>query len=377
MSSTTLSITNFINVSVATPPLGLAQYATNNLLIFTKETSLDGAGNPFSIYLSPAQVATDWGTGSETYAMANLIFSQAPNILAGNGILIVASLGSSELLAAGIARLQPQIFFGGCLWAGYAPPDAEIIGAAAVVQASSTLLFASDSNVAAVAGGGVFTTIQAASQSYTRCLLYTLGAQQARFMAAAYAGRAMSTNFNGSNTCGTMNLKQLVGVLPDTGITQTLLNTCMTVGADVYTTFGPLPEVFSTGGNTYFDQIYGQMWLQFALLVAGFNALATTATKVPQTEPGMSVLKSAYISVLQQGVINGFIAPGAWNSSNLFGDPVALVRNILQIGWYIYSQPVNQQSQALRVTRAAPLVQIAIKLAGALQSSNVICNINP
>lgn len=375
--STTLSLTNFINVSIATPPLGLSQYATNNLIIFTKETSTDGAGAPFSVYLSPLQVGIDWGTASETYQMANLIFSQSPNILAGNGVLIVAALGSSELLAAGIARLQPSIFFGGILWAGYAPADSEIAGAAAVVQASSTFLFASDANVAAVGVGGVFTNIQAASQTFTRCLLYTLGAQQARFMAAAYAGRAMSTNFNGSNTCGTMNLKQLVGILPDTGITQTLLATCQTVGADVYTTFGPLPEVFSTGGNTYWDQMYGQMWMQFALLVAGFNALATTSTKVPQTEPGMSVLKSAYISVLQQGVINGFLAPGAWNSSTLFGDPVALVRNILQIGWYIYSAPVNQQAQSLRAARQAPLVQIAAKLAGAIQSSNVVVNINP
>ena len=375
--STSLSITNFINVSIATPPLGLSEYATNNLIIFTKEAPVGGAGNPFSVYLSPQQVGIDWGTASETYQMANLIFSQSPNILAGNGVLIVASLGAGELLAAGIARLQPLIFFGGVLWAGYAPPDAEILGAASVVQASSTLLFASDSNVAAVAGGGVFATIQAASQTYTRCLLYTVSAQAARFMAAAYAGRAMSTNFDGSNTCGTMNLKQLVGITPDPGITQTLLNTCETVGADVYTTFGPLPEVFSTGGNTYFDQIYGQMWLQFALQVAGFNALATTSTKVPQTEPGMAILKSAYIAVLQQGVNNGFLAPGAWNSSTLFGDPVALVRNILQIGWYIYSQPVNQQSQANRVARQAPLVQIAAKLAGALQSSNVVVNVNP
>lgn len=375
MSTTSLSITNFVNVSIATPPLGLSEYAINNLLIFTKETPVVGQGS-FSVYLNPQAVANDWGTGSEVYQMANLIFSQSPNILAGNGVLIIATLGGSEALAAGIARLQPLIFFGGVLWAGYAPPDAEILAAAAVVQASSTLLFAPDNNTAAVGGGGVFATIQSESLTYTRCLLYTLGAQQARFFAAAYAGRAMSTDFDGSNTTQTMHAKDLAGVAPDTGITQTLLMTCETVGADVYTVFGPLAKVFSTGGNTYFDQIYGQTWLQFALQVAGFNALATTSTKVPQTEPGMAVLRNAYIGVLNQGVNNGYLAPGSWNSSELFGDPVALVRNILQIGWYLYSQPVNQQTQTARIARQAPLVQIAAKLAGAIQSSNVIVNIN-
>ena len=376
MSTTSLSITNFVTVSIATPPLGLSEYAINNLLIFTKEAPIVGQGS-FSVYLSPAAVATDWGTGSEVYAMANLIFGQSLNILTGNGVLIIASLGGSEPLATGIARLQPLIFFGGVLWAGYAPGDSEVLAASAVVQASKTLLFAPDNNTASVGGGGLFTTVQASGLTYTRCLLYTLSAQGARYFAAAYASRGMSTNFDGSNTCGTMHAKDLAGIAPDTGITQTLLNTCETVGADVCTTFGPLTKVFSTGGNTFFDLVYGTTWLAFALQVAGFNALATTSTKVPQTEPGMAILRNAYISVLQQGVTNGFLAPGAWNSSELFGDPIALVRNIAQIGWYIYSQPVNQQAQTARAARQAPLVQIAAKTSGAIHSSNVIVDINP
>src|SRR6202034_857949 len=43
----------------------------------------------YSIYLSPTGVGTDFGTSSKTAQMANSIFSQQPNMLAGNGQLIV------------------------------------------------------------------------------------------------------------------------------------------------------------------------------------------------------------------------------------------------------------------------------------------------
>jgi hypothetical protein len=119
------------------------------------------------------------------------------------------------------------------------------------------------------------------------------------------------------------------------------------------------------------------MWLVFALRVAGFNAIATTATKLPQTEPGMAILKGAYQDVLQQAVVNGYVAPGQWNSPELFGNPEDLRANVLNQGWYLYSQPVNQQNQAARAARTAPLCQIAIKLAGAIQTTDVVVNLNP
>jgi hypothetical protein len=90
----------------------------------------------------------------------------------------------------------------------------------------------------------------------------------------------------------------------------------------------------------------------------------------------MALLKGAYINVLQQALANGFIAPGTWNSAELFGKPADLRRNILNQGYYIYSLPVTQQTQATREAREAPLVRIAVKFAGAIQSSDVLVSIN-
>ena len=373
--STNLPISNIVNVSVATPPTGLSDYQVNNLAIFTKETPIVSIPN-FGVYLSPSQVATDWGSGSEVYAMAVAIFSQSPNILDGGGQLIIFPMQLTDTLAVNIPLAIAQIFFGGALYAGYAPNNAEVLAAATVCQAQKTLLFVSTYLTSDLTSGGLVFQIQAAKETYARCILYTVSATAARLTAAAYAGRAMSVDFSGSNTTATMHMKDLATITPDPGITQSILNSCLTAGADVYTYFGGLGKVFSTGGNDFWDNVYNLNWLVFALQVAGFNALATTPTKIPQTEPGMAVLRGAYIGVLQEAVVNGFVGPGAWNSPELFGNPADLKRNVLDFGFYVYSQPVNQQSQANRAARKAPLIQMAIKYQGAIHSTSVIVNIN-
>lgn len=380
-----IGVTNFVSVSVSTPPTGLQEYQVNNLAIFTKEAPVNGAitaANP-GIYVSPTDVATDWGTGSEVYAQAVLIFSQSPNILDGAGTLIISPMQSGDLLKDVIPAALLLNFFGGALWAGYTPADAEVIAAATACEPLRVKLFASSYLTSSLTTTtGLFWIITNATEQHTRCLLYTEGgtALAARKMAAAYAGRAMSTNFDGVATTLNMHGKSLVGITGDTGISQATLNTCGTVGVDTYPLVGGgaqyLGKVFTSGANGYFDNVYNLDWLVFALQVAGFNALTTVSTKLPQTEPGMAILKGAYILVLQQSIVNGFVAPGVWNSPELFGNPADLKRNILNIGYYIYSLPVNQQAQVDRQARKAPLVQIAIKFAGAINSSTVVVSVN-
>lgn len=377
-----LSISNVINISVSTPPVGIAAYQVNNLVIFTKETPVNGditKADP-GVYLSITDVLADWGSDSEVYAQAVAIFSQSPNILDGDGRLFVYPMDSGDTLDEVIVAYFGQQFFGGALVAGYDPTDEEYEDAAASAESLRVKTFVAKHTTAALADTtGLFFVLHGSSVEHCRKLLYTQGgtAEEARIMAAAYAGRAMSVNFDGNATAITMHLKQLATIQADLGITQAILETCQTLGVDVYPSIAGRASVFCSGGDDFFDNVYNLDWLVFALTVAGFNALATTGTKLPQTEPGIAVLRGAYITVLQQAVAVGFVAPGAWNSPELFGVPASLIRNVLQLGYYIYSQPVNQQSQAARAARAAPLIQIAIKYAGAVHSSSVIVYVNP
>jgi hypothetical protein len=76
---------------------------------------------------------------------------------------------------------------------------------------------------------------------------------------------------------------------------------------------------------------------------------------------------------LQQGVINGMIAPGQWNASG-FGQIV--YGQMLPLGYYVWAPLVESQPQAIREQRIAPTIQCAIKLAGAVHFANVIVNVN-
>ena len=386
----TLPITNVVEISVQTPQAGLADYQVNNIAILTKEVPLGGWSGTtfgFGIYLSPQQVALDWGVGSETYAQAVNIFSQRPNPLSGGGQLIVYAGSGGQTLTQMIQALQPSIFFGLAMPAGYNPNNAEVEAAATYMQAEGLGLGVTSYLVADAQGGGLFTTIRNASQNFSFCFYYGIATDgiaagsyaAARIAGAAYFGRLYSTNFDGSATTSTMQMKDLVNVQPDPTVTQTVLNLLSGLGVDCFASIAGLPKVFSFGGSSgafFADNTYNLEWLTFALEVALFNVIAETNTKVPQTEPGIAQLKDAIIQVLQQAVVNGYIAPGAWNSPDTFGNPATLDANVAQLGFYVYSQPVAQQGETARAARQAPVIQVAIKLAGAVHTASCIVNIN-
>jgi hypothetical protein len=256
------------------------------------------------------------------------------------------------------------------------PPQAVMLLAAAVVQALNKLMLVVSYTAADIAVGGMLDLLRSGGFTQTRGLIYLDVLATALQYMAAYAGLGFSTNFNGSNTTQTMHMKTLATIQPDPNITQTQLTLAIAAGADTYASYQGVSKVFCSGANDYFDNQYNLQWLSGALQVAGFNYLATTNTKIPQTELGMDGLKGAYRQVLEQAVTNQFLAPGSWNSATTFGNINDLVANVSQRGYYIFSQPVALQSQTARVARQASLVQMAIKYAGAIQSSQVVVFVN-
>lgn len=373
-----LEISDIVSISVATPPVGLANFNVNNLGMFTTDAFLVNTNNDvYRAYTSLAQVGVDFGTSTETYQQAAAVFSQTPNILNGGGVLLIFPRVASESLATAIARCLPLVYFCGIIVSGSAfmPVNSAWKALADVIQGYGDKIWFLPS---AVSGdiAGAFTAIQGAHDSHTRCLYYSTSDLTSRLFAAAYASRSLATDFTASNGTLTMNLKQLATIASDGGITETVKGNCQTAGVDIYPSIGGVSAVMSFGANSFFDEVYNLLWFVGALQVAGFNLLQGVSGKIPQTEPGMSQLKNAYRSICDQAVLNAYVAPGTWNSAEIFGNPTAMLANILQVGYYIYSQPVNVQAQADRVARKAPLVQIAIKSAGAIHSSAVIVNIN-
>jgi hypothetical protein len=252
--------------------------------------------------------------------------------------------------------------------------DAVLEELAATVQSLDKFQAVGSNLTADIAG--VFTDLKDAGYTKTRCLLYTTAENDALDFAAGYMSRLMSINFNATGTALTMNLKDFVGLVADTGVTQTIRDSAKKAGVDVLADLG-IPKILISGANLFSDQVYTRLALKVDLQIAGFNYLAQTTTKIPQTETGMDGLKGAYRAVMKRYVGVGVFAPGTWNSSTRFGDPADHDRNIEEFGFFIYSLPVAQQAQSEREARIAPVAQIAAKEAGAIHSSDVVVLVEP
>lgn len=296
-----------------------------------------------------------------------------------NGASQVTTAGtdaSGTTLAEAVVSAEEQAFFGGVLTTQFCE-NATILTNAAAIQGKDHIYYEATQSLKNIAILGA--AIKSAGDGKTRLLAYSYAGEQGSKQAiATYATIASSTNYLGADTCLTMNLKTLTGILPDLNLTQTYVSQAKANGVDIYGSLEGLGVVFSNNNNGYTDDITGQLWLKKDLEVNGFNYLRKTNTKIPQTESGMTGLKNAYEVSLQQGVANGFIGTDVgWGDSPIpFGNPDDFRRNILENGYYIYSLPVSQQSQTDREERKAPIVQIAVKAAGAIHSSNVIVNIS-
>lgn len=372
-----LALTHVINISVSRAQTGLGKYNTSNVALFSTDTPDISFGDlGYKIYLSPKEVGTDFGTGSDTYQMALALFSQQPNILAGNGYLVVIPFEPSEILEDAIARTEGLVQYFGVM-STQIETSGDTLGAAAVLLPLNKIGFFVSRDPLEVQPGGRLDLLRSGGFENSRGLFY--GADNdtdALLMMASYVGRGLSVNFSGSNTTLTMHLKDLLGIQPDPSMDETLFDFCQAAGADVYASFQGVAKTFCSGDNKFFDQVYNLQWFVGALQVAGFNFLAQSSTKIPQTEGGMDGLKGAYRNVCEQAVTNQYSAPGRWNSPDTFGNQNDFILNIAQRGYYIYSQPISQQPQADREAREAPLVQIALKEAGAIHSSDVIVYIN-
>lgn len=374
-----IPISYVVNATAVAGGRGLEPLQLSTILLLTDEDYVQEFEGDYMIARTASAVINAFGTNSTVGKMASAIFAQNPNILNNGGYVIVAKYANgeetTESTSEAIQRLAGQIYFEGIIPARDLT-DQEMQQASAAVEAMpERILFVTA--IATTALSGVFNTIK--DNARTRKLLYLNGANEteqklnAKLFAAAFASRGLSVNYSGSNTTLTMTYKDLAGVPVDTNISETLLAQCEQVGVDVYCSVEGLAKVISfKQGGLYFDQLANRTWLTATVQREVANLLFTTRTKIPQTEAGLNVITNRIIAILNNGVLNGMIAPGTWNSADTFGVLEDFHRGIRTNGYYVYHMPVSEQAQSEREQRKAPLFQIAAKEAGAIEHANIM-----
>ena len=192
-----------------------------------------------------------------------------------------------------------------------------------------------------------------------------------RKMWIAYASRAHVVNFNAENTAMTMNLKELKGIVAE-DYTQDEIKKAYDVGLDIYTTIKNVPVVLCSPANDFVDNVYNLISYIDAVKTDAFNLLKATSTKIPQTARGVNQLVDAIEKTTRGYVRAGVFAPGTWSSPDFFGDIGAFKRAIEIDGFYVLAGKLADQTQADRAERKSPVIQVAIKNAGAIHKVSII-----
>lgn len=188
----------------------------------------------------------------------------------------------------------------------------------------------------------------------------------------SYLARALSVNFAANNSTITMKFKTLPGVAADE-LTLTEAAKCKALGINFYAYFDESPMVAegTALGGRFFDEIQILDWFVDACQKEVFSALYGSPTKIPLTDAGTHKLIARVQKVGREGVNNGAFAPGIWNGDG-FGTLETGDR--LDDGFYVWADSVDNLSTTDREARKAPPIQVALKLASAIHSVDVLVN---
>lgn len=189
-------------------------------------------------------------------------------------------------------------------------------------------------------------------------------------------GRFATVDYRGSDTTITLKFKQMPGVTPEY-LTENQAATLDAKKVNYFVAYQNGASIIQQGvmsNGNFIDSRINADWLANYVQTNAFNFVAGLATKLPQTDAGMNLLKTNMSQSLQQGVVNGYLAPGVWNAAG-FG--TLTEGDTLPLGYYIYVPLVASQNETDRAARKTPPFQIAAKEAGAVHSSNIIITVNP
>lgn len=396
LSTTEQALTNFTSVTTGAFSIVFDGGSATSVssVNLSSVTSLNGVAAAIQAKL-PAGATCTWNanygrfeiTSSTTGTSSTVAFATAPGsgtdirtllkIGSANGGSIVGGIAAEALLSA-VTTLagMSNDWYGLYVASSVDPSSSDMVAVAGYIESASVSRIFGATTQDANALSSVATTDLAyllKSANYKRT--FSQYSSSSKYAASSIFGRAFTVNFDGSNTTLTIKFKQEPGVTSET-LTENQAASLKAKHCNVFVKYNNSTSIVQEGvmaNGYFFDEVHGTDWLQNAVQTAIYNLLYTSTTKVPQTDAGINLIVSTICQVLDQGVANGLIAPGVWNAGG-FG--AIKQGDTLAKGYYVYAAPVATQTQADRAARKAPVIQCAIKLAGAVHSVYCIINVN-
>ena len=256
------------------------------------------------------------------------------------------------------------------------------------VQASNIATWASDKHVmfvvdttndaaALITNEDVSNTAQLAKLGYDRTT--AIWSAQNDYKSLALAARFSSVDFDRANSLITAKFKTLPGTTAD-HLTLAQTRELDRKRVNYYTPFGGtaiVAEGVTLDTNTWIDVRYWLDWLVTELQTELFN-YQLRAVRIPQTDSGITSILATIDRTLEKGVTNGGIAPG-YLSENVVANVKQITRNsdfdgYLATGYLTYIKPLIEQSQADRISRKLPPINVWCKGSGAIHGIDISIN---
>ncbi|EIX9561036.1 hypothetical protein AZZ74_002070 [Klebsiella pneumoniae] len=375
-----LPVSNVVNVDVIMSPVAATGRNFGALLILGTSTVIP-VTERIRQYSAIEDIGDDFGVDSPEYEAATIFFSQSPKptlVYIGRWAKTLAEgeAGAVEtLLQAVNACLQYTNWYGLAIADSADLVEADVISVAAAIEASSLsriLAVTTDDVNVLVAGNTDNIGYKLKAAGYGRT--FWQYSSSSKYAAISAFGRAFTVNFTGNNTTITLKFKTEPGVTYET-LTTTQAAAIDSINGNVYVYYANDTAIIQQGvmaNGDFFDERHGLDWLQNYVQTNLYNLLYTSATKIPQTDAGVTRLMTNVEASLDQAVNNGLIAPGVWN-----GGPIGQIESgdTLTKGYYVYADAVANQAQSDREARKSPVIQAAIKLAGAIHYGDVQINV--
>ncbi|HCT2143216.1 TPA: DUF3383 domain-containing protein [Raoultella ornithinolytica] len=375
-----LPVSNVVNVDVIMSPVAATGRNFGALLILGTSTVIP-VTERIRQYSAIEDIGDDFGVDSPEYEAATIFFSQSPKptlVYIGRWAKTLAEgeAGAVEtLLQAVNASLQYTNWYGLAIADSADLVEADVISVAAAIEASSLsriLAVTTDDVNVLVAGNTDNIGYKLKAAGYGRT--FWQYSSSSKYAAISAFGRAFTVNFTGNNTTITLKFKTEPGVTYET-LTTTQAAAIDAINGNVYVYYANDTAIIQQGvmaNGDFFDERHGLDWLQNYVQTNLYNLLYTSATKIPQTDAGVTRLMTNVEASLDQAVNNGLVAPGVWN-----GGPIGQIQSgdTLTKGYYVYADAVSSQAQSDREARKSPVIQAAIKLAGAIHYSDVQINV--
>lgn len=362
-------------------------------LNFSNETTLNGVAEVITNALSTNQVCTWDGsafriTSASTGVNSKVYYATAPaagldisgllKLTAALAFVSVDGIDTESPVACATALANASKQWYGLTFAAEQanmPTSAEYQAVGAFIEAALPArilgITETDSRVLSSSYTSDLASVFKALLYNRTCIQYS----QNPYAVCSLIGRAFSVEFTANKSTITLMYKVEPGVLPEY-LTETEAQNLTAKRCNVYTAYQNDTYIIQNGvmsGLAWFDERHGLDWYTDALQNALFNLLYQSKTKIPQTDAGMNQIVAVASSVCAEAVNNGLCAPGQWNADG-FGQ---IERGtFLKAGFYIYAPPMALQAQADREARKAPVMQIALKLAGAIQSIDVTVDVS-